>query len=153
MKYLLMTLLLLFSVPVLALDACVTGAWASADPDWNGEGISVQVLPADQQNKVVVYFYRPGTTNSRWYLFVGERPEDGEDYVELTAYSAVSYGAGGQETGTGSLSVTGDNTLEFSYEFKFDLSKLDDPDVSIPWCLGCNNTFEYVRLTTPIPCS
>jgi len=150
-KYLFMTVMLLFSGTIFALDSCVTGAWASPDPAWSGEGISVQVLP---QDKVVVYFYRPGTTNSRWYLFVGERPADGEDYVELTAYSAIGYGSGGvRHIGTGSLNVTGDNTLEFSYEMKFDLSKLGDPDISIPWCIGCNNTFEYVRLTTPIPCS
>lgn len=150
MKYLFMTVMLLFSGTIFALDSCVTGAWASADPAWNGEGISVQVLP---QDKVVVYFYRPGVTGSRWYLFVGERPEDGEDYVELNAYSATGYGNNVRLAGTGSLNVTSDNTLEFSYEFKFDFAKLDDPDVSIPWCIGCNNTFEYERLTTPIPCS
>ena len=140
MRYLLTLILTLLAVPVMAFDACMTGSWY--DPQRDGEGINIEVL----DDTVIAYFYRPGASNQRWYLMIGDRPEGGD--ARLGVYQSV----GVDEVywiGDALISVTGDNTLDFSYEFRYDMTRGGD---DLPWCIGCNGAFMYVRLTQPIPC-
>lgn len=136
MKYLLTLLLALgMTTSVQALDNCVTGSWY--DPENSGSGINVEVM----DDVVVVYYYTPG----RWLSFLGAN--DLPYSVDLNLYQTTSEGT--RYAGDGSIDIIDNDTMVFNYMQQYDFWR---EDATIPWCIGCTGTFEYVRLTQPIPC-
>jgi hypothetical protein len=124
---------------VVTVDACITGSWF--DPENNGEGINVEVLP---NGTIVVYFYRKADVS--WVLLTG-------DYNGLVAYQPFADRV--DEIGDGYIKVIDEDTVEFGWDFGLYLAPSNwDEDTVIPWCLNgsCEGVVEYTRLTQPIPC-
>jgi len=118
----------------------MTGSWYA--PERDGEGINIEVL----EGVVVAYFYRPDHSNQRWYNMLGDRPEG--DNIWLDVYQSIGINDI-HWVGDALISITGNDSIVFSYDFRYDLTLEGD---GLPWCLGCRDTFSYVRITQPIPC-
>lgn len=144
MKAFILSVLLMISMPLMAMDACFTGSWYS--PDRSGEGITLEVL----DNKTVGYFYTYGSEGRAWYALV-----EGDSENILTMYgtakvSEIPFSVSTFDVGTASITAIDSDTLKFSYSLVIDI---DNVDVN-PWCLSgfCKGDYKYARLTQPIPC-
>ena len=132
MKTLMLSILMLMSAPLLALDPCMTGSWYETD----GEGINIEVLSPE---RTIGYWYGYGTKgNQRWYTM--DFGADGSGTIYTT-----DIGRGLHEVGKASLDAIDSDTLLFVYNIIIDLDDL-------PWCIGCTGEAVNTRLTTVIEC-
>jgi hypothetical protein len=142
MKALLISLLLMLSTSVFAVEQCHTGSWFN--PDRNGEGINIEF----NDGLVVAYFYTFDQDGQQvWYTMVGDRVltiettvivEDESDFITKTVDSGVA-----------DIEIITDNVLVFKYNLI-----LDNDGDEFFLCEGdqCKAERVYERITQPIPC-
>lgn len=131
-------LALIFSLPIHALDSCYTGSWA--DPDRDGEGITIAVL---DDGRTLSYFYTFGSEGRAWYVMVGG-PDGLLDVYGADKQSEDTFSAFTSEVGAALIIPIDGDTITFEYDLELDI----DRDASIPWCLGghCSGAYTYRRL-------
>jgi len=149
-RFILSLVLIFFSANAFSQDLCMSGSWYDTERD--GEGIHLQI--ADTFLYGYIFEHRPG--GMEWFTFLADRTEDtiADDYMIATLYRTVKlsespYSSYSYPVGTVDMDFIDSGHITFVKDIKYDLMKLHDPNVSIPWCLaGCTKTYEYVRLTT-----
>lgn len=153
-RFILAIVLSLFSMSALALDKCFEGNWYDPTTD-NGVGIDIEVL--EPMNVTVAHYYTwhrsmNGYVFRDTYVLVGEN--DIEGAWAFNAQQSVWAGdhATTYNVGTGSVTQIDNNTIRFEYDFKYNFLRYENPNTTIPWCIGCWQDVEYKRLTQPHPC-
>jgi hypothetical protein len=141
---LLLALLLLFSAPVMALDACYAGAWN--DPARVGEGIAFEVNPDTAE--INGFFYTYNAEVPHWYVLLG-------DETEIVMYAGQKlaeepFNAYVEPMGIARILGVSNDTLIFTYVLALkpngNKCKPDKDDV-------CAGEFIYNRITQMIPCA
>ena len=117
-------------------DSCMTGSWE--DPTIESEGVSLQVL----DNGVLAQFYSYAETGDalRWYYMLFDA--DGKAIVGTTKNKADRQH---RDVGYATFDVISDDEILILMNLTVDI---DSP----PWCIGCERTLIYTRLTEPLPC-
>lgn len=117
-------------------DVCMTGSWH--DPTVETEGVNLEVLDAG----VLVYFYSYAETGNglRWYYMLFDA--DGKSTIG-TVKNKASRDA--LEVGYATFDVISKDEILIMMNITVDI---DAP----PWCLGCERTLVYTRLTEPVAC-
>jgi hypothetical protein len=138
-----------------ALDKCMEGNWYDPTTD-NGVGLDIEVL--ENQNLAVAHYYTwyrgydTDTVRRDTYVFIGSNDIEGGWAFNALQSLWMGDHAGTMNVGTGSVTEIDNNTIRLEYNFKFNFLKMEDPNVAIPWCIGCWRDIEYKRLTQPHPC-
>lgn len=119
-----------------AYDSCMTGSWH--DPTVESEGINLEVL----DNGVLAYFYSYNKTGNalRWYYMVFN--DEGRASVG-TVKNKIDRNP--QNVGSATFDVIDQDNILILIDLNIDI---DNP----PWCLGCERTLVYTRLTQPVAC-
>ena len=119
-----------------AYDSCMTGSWH--DPTVGSEGVNLEVL----DDNALAYFYSYAETGSalRWYYMVFDA--DGKATVGTIKDKSNRQA---QEVGHATLDVISQDEILILMNITVDIDKP-------PWCLGCEKTLLYTRLTEPVPC-
>mgnify|MGYP001086580164 CR=1 FL=1 len=144
MKNLLFSILagLMFSTSAMAIDECFSGSWYDTSSD-DGRGIDFQVLPND---RAAGYFYTWYGEERELFLIVSE--DSTGDSLSFSGYQSLYAGTG--FVGTATIDVIDNNHMIFSHDWKYDHRNNGN---TMHWCFtNCNATYEYTRLTKPIPC-
>ena len=142
-KFILFIVLMLFSVPLFALDDCFSGAWY--DPERPGEGIFLEV----QAERVVGSYYTFRQNRLDWYVFASDEGREitlyQQELISYEPFNVINW-----EVGEVFIFPESQNNLVFTWRLDLDLSR----DVSLPLCLtDCVRGFLYTRLTQPISCN
>lgn len=117
-------------------DPCMTGSWD--DPTVESEGVTLQVL----DNGVLAQFYTYAETGNahRWYYMLFDA--DGKAVIGTTKDKANRQH---QKVGNATFDAIGLDEILILMRLTIDI---DAP----PWCIGCERTLLYTRLTEPVPC-
>ena len=144
MKYLIALLLIIgLTGYAQAMDSCMTGSWYDPNTD-DGRGIDIQVL---DRGVIAGYYYTWYGTERELFTLNGANDADFE--VEFNGYQSLFEGS--YWVGKAWIDVVDDDHIVFSHTWKHDFHNTRN---TMRWCKsGCEATYEYTRLTSPIPCS
>lgn len=132
----------LFASPVVALDECFSGSWYDTSTS-DGRGIDFQVLPND---RAAGYFYTWYGEERELFLIVSD--DASSDDVTFKGFQSLFDST--YNVGTARIEVIDNNHMIFSHDWKHDHRNVDN---TMRWCqYNCTATYEYTRLTQPIPC-
>ena len=151
MKNLFMIVLasLLLSTSAFALDTCYTGSYY--EPATDGEGIALQV----SEDRVVLYRYAHFRAVPNYWVGVLDNDQPDGTVLTFRAYQTLNVEGdiASYDVGTITLTPNGD-AFDLSWDYDIDISKIGDPDVSIPWCLNsdCSGSKELISLFRTASC-